>query len=402
MANSCNDIPIGKYPLLQQISEKLIQQLGNGYKVLRVDKRVTLGMLQDLDKGNVNSANYRLLHKAIKLLDIDETYLYNNAWGDGYPPSHKPTFLHKYHISLMFQGVFNKYFIDKYKAEHLDLMFMDAMKFKNYRTLKYLLSDYLDRYDNNIIKQTNEQIKCGNIDVVLFLLDEIEDYNYMIDESSMEMASVYGRLKCIVMFHKYGVPYGKAFQIVAHYGHLECLQYLRSEREWDEGALSHAAHYGHFECMKYLYKEGCALTSDVGRCAIRNGNLKVIKWCYDNKCHLPINSISLCAKFGHVDCLEFFHKLGYEWGYECPIFAAYNGNLECLKYLSTYQCPWDERTIAAAAKTGHFDCMRHAFHNNCPINNMHKYLKSEQIHPICREYVHKFIMTENGQKIDLY
>lgn len=312
-----------------------------------------------------------------------------------------PLFLRKYHTSLMFRNTFNTYFIDKYKQEHIDVMFIDAMKFKNYRTIKYLLNYYLEKHKFNIVEQINEQIKHGNTEVVLFLLDNVEYYKYVIDETSMIIATTRGYLECITVFHRFGITFGNAFQIVARYGHLECLKYLHNEGEWDEDALQHAAECGHFDCVKYLYEQGATFNYVTSRHIIKHGNLTVLQWCWYNKCPMPINSIALCAKYGHVDCLEFFHKLGFDWDSNAPAFAAYSGNIACLKYLATYCCPWDERTIAVAAKNGHYECMRFAFHNNCPINNMRKYLENSQIHPSCREYIHKFIMRENGEKIDL-
>ncbi len=72
------------------------------------------------------------------------------------------------------------------------------------------------------------------------------------------------------------------------------------------------------------------------------------------------------ATHGHVKCIKYLRKNGYEWHKDTCAYAAMNGHLKCLKYARKNGCKWDKRVCIFAAEYGHLGCLKYAHKNGCP------------------------------------
>ena len=81
------------------------------------------------------------------------------------------------------------------------------------------------------------------------------------------------------------------------------------------------------------------------------------------------------AENGHLNCLDYLHKIGLDWDEFTCAWAALGGHLDCLMYAREKGCPWDKRTCAWAAEYGQLECVRYAHENNCPCEHLQKIKK---------------------------
>jgi hypothetical protein len=70
-----------------------------------------------------------------------------------------------------------------------------------------------------------------------------------------------------------------------------------------------------------------------------NGNLDMLKYCFENGCEVDESTCATAAKYGHLACLEYLRSKNY---------------------------PWDERVCELAHENNHIDCLTYAVKNKCP------------------------------------
>jgi hypothetical protein len=83
----------------------------------------------------------------------------------------------------------------------------------------------------------------------------------------------------------------------------------------------------------------CAWDYHTSNMAAYNGNLDMLKYCYENGCEVEEGTCATAAKFGHLACLE---------------------------YLRSKNCPWDVLVCEVAHENNHIDVLTYAVKNKCP------------------------------------
>jgi hypothetical protein len=104
----------------------------------------------------------------------------------------------------------------------------------------------------------------------------------------------------------------------------------------------------------------------VYQCAIRTGNLEVIKWLKDS-CNYPLSFgiFNYAAEFGNLQIMKWLRANNCPWGTFTFAAAANSGNLENMKWLKENNCPWDQYTFYNALANGNMDVMKWLYENNC-------------------------------------
>jgi len=83
----------------------------------------------------------------------------------------------------------------------------------------------------------------------------------------------------------------------------------------------------------------CAWDYETSGNAAGEGNLDMLKYCFENGCEVDESTCATAAKYGHLACLEFLRSKNY---------------------------PWDERVCELAHENNHIDCLTYAVKNKCP------------------------------------
>ena len=61
----------------------------------------------------------------------------------------------------------------------------------------------------------------------------------------------------------------------------------------------------------------------------------------------PTDLMSRCAGFGNLKFIRYLYENKCPWNEEACEMAAFEGSLPCLQFLHENGCPWDERTDEA-------------------------------------------------------
>jgi len=85
--------------------------------------------------------------------------------------------------------------------------------------------------------------------------------------------------------------------------------------------------------------------------------------------------------------LKYAHEQGCPWNVNTCTMAAQSGHLECLKYAHDNGCPWDKGTCTMAAQSGHWECLKYAWENGCPWNQKACEYAAKSKNLECLEYV---------------
>ena len=225
------------------------------------------------------------------------------------------------------------------------------------------------------------------------------------------LAAANGHLDCLKYAHENGCPWDEDICIsAANYGHLDCLKYAHENGcTWDEHTCRYAAENGHLNSLKYAHENGCSWNGDTCSIAAENGYLDCLKYAHENGCswnkkhfsekerytsgnntllfmkdiqnpddfthkifnyeHIESLNLKICeyaAKNGHLECLKYVHKNGYQLDEWTCYFAAFNGHLECLKYAHKNNCynidsilNSDNCICYLAAFNGHLECLKY-------------------------------------------
>lgn len=100
------------------------------------------------------------------------------------------------------------------------------------------------------------------------------------------------------------------------------------------------------------------------------GNLKLLKWAFDNNYSGNIMDRSLCANvalIGNLEMLEYLVKNNYFWDSDVCSNAAKGNHLELLKWARSKNCLWSAMTVLWASSCGHLEILKYAIQNGCEL-----------------------------------
>ena len=101
-----------------------------------------------------------------------------------------------------------------------------------------------------------------------------------------------------------------------------------------------AAQTNDLKLLRWVREEKeCAWDYMTSGTAAHNGNLDMLKYCYENGCEVDARTCATATQYGHLACLE---------------------------YLRSKNCPWDERVCEIAHEKNHIDVLTYAVKNKCP------------------------------------
>jgi len=187
--------------------------------------------------------------------------------------------------------------------------------------------------------------------------------------------------------------YGEEFFLgkVAELDDLTFLRWAREEKglKWDKWVSSASAEQGNLEMLKYCFEHGCPLDDYTAICAAHNGHLRclkfliedakvdwydqtacaaaegghleILRYCASKKeCRMTSNAnVMIFAAFGgHIECLNYLHQIGVPWSEEVPIYASQAGKIEILERIHELGCPLNEDVCSEAALHGHLDLLK--------------------------------------------
>ena len=165
-----------------------------------------------------------------------------------------------------------------------------------------------------------------------------------------------------------GCPRSIICYFAASKDYINCLIYAHKKGYyWDIYTCYIAAKHGYLNCLKYACENGCEINDKSYEILIKDHNLECLKYLYENR------DTKLYSN-------NFFNKTNKAL---CAI-SALAGNIECLKYFHTIGYEWDENTCKNAVKNNHLECLIYAYENGCPIGNYTDYFGYNNN---CSEYI---------------
>jgi hypothetical protein len=82
--------------------------------------------------------------------------------------------------------------------------------------------------------------------------------------------------------------------------------------------------------------------------AAEQGNLAMVKYCFDNGCPMDDYACLCAAEKGHLDVLKYLHEHDCPWNSQACYWAHENNRIDCLNYLIEQKCEGFEEYLPPA------------------------------------------------------
>jgi hypothetical protein len=82
--------------------------------------------------------------------------------------------------------------------------------------------------------------------------------------------------------------------------------------------------------------------------AAYQGNLAMVKYCFENECPMNEWACEYAAREGHLDVLKYLHENDCPWSSLACRIAHRNNEIDCLNYLIEQKCPGFEEFLPPA------------------------------------------------------
>ena len=82
--------------------------------------------------------------------------------------------------------------------------------------------------------------------------------------------------------------------------------------------------------------------------AAEQGNLAMVKYCFDNGCPMDDYACLCAAEKGHLDVLKYLHEHDCPWNSQACYWAHKNNRIDCLNYLIEQKCEGFEEYLPPA------------------------------------------------------
>jgi hypothetical protein len=82
--------------------------------------------------------------------------------------------------------------------------------------------------------------------------------------------------------------------------------------------------------------------------AAEQGNLAMVKYCFDNGCPMDDYACLCAAEKGHLDVLKYLHENDCPWNSQACYWAHKNNRIDCLNYLIEQKCEGFEEYLPPA------------------------------------------------------
>jgi Ankyrin repeats (many copies) len=140
----------------------------------------------------------------------------------------------------------------------------------------------------------------------------------------------------------------------------------------------------HSDILKYIFAflspTDCVITRFVGirwsqlipaskgvRCSDYIDNFKLLRWAYDNRCHLDAKTFSKAALRGDLELIKWATTISrLDYSHLISLYAADGGHLAILEWMKdNYNDGWRNNDILErSAEGGHFEVLKWLFSNN--------------------------------------
>src|SRR5690606_14778455 len=108
----------------------------------------------------------------------------------------------------------------------------------------------------------------------------------------------------------------------------------------------------------------CKLTADILKLAVKNGNMNLLQWLFDNNCEKDVKACMHAALKNNINLLGFLRINNAPWDKSTCNAAAYVGNFDMLQYAVDEGCDWDLITCINAAISGNIQIIQYCIDNN--------------------------------------
>lgn len=143
------------------------------------------------------------------------------------------------------------------------------------------------------------------------------------------------------------------FPVAAAHGHLATLEWMH---------------------QNITARHNCVWSPDTCDAAAEKGHLYCLRFAFDRHFPFSTNGLNMAAQNGHYLCVEFMLTQNLaDWRWDrsrcrtCD-FAAAGGHIRVLKLLREYALPWCSDTATMCAKHGHLECLEWLQEQTCPLD----------------------------------
>jgi hypothetical protein len=111
--------------------------------------------------------------------------------------------------------------------------------------------------------------------------------------------------------------------------------------EIDKYLFTRVSRCGNIRLMKWFYENGCPWNVDVFECAAEHGSLENMKWLKANGCPWDEFTFEVAARHGNLENMKWLKANGCPWGFDTFDCAVKHGNLEMIQWLKENGCLWN-------------------------------------------------------------